>query len=138
MRIYRVFLPFSPHSLQTLTSNASLEIIRLSRRSMLVRNKKDDNHITKKTFSSRADNYEVSFGKDFSQRVRNHHAVLDRQRLFLAQKQHYNIFATLFEWLQHCSNIATLCCVQNHRCESSHVTSPLAINNRVLNSKENH
>ena len=30
-----------------------------------------------------------------------------------------------FEWLQHCSSIATLCCAKNRRCESSHVTSPL-------------
>ena len=44
--------------------------------------------------------------------------------------QHYNIVATLLrhccEWLQHCSNIATLCCAQNRRCESSRVTSPLS------------
>ena len=30
-----------------------------------------------------------------------------------------------FEWLQHCSNIATLCCAKNRRCESFRVTSPL-------------
>ena len=29
------------------------------------------------------------------------------------------------EWLQHCSNIATLCCAKNRRCEWSFVTSPL-------------
>ena len=28
-----------------------------------------------------------------------------------------------FEQLQHCSNIATLCCAKNRRCESSRVTS---------------
>ena len=33
--------------------------------------------------------------------------------------QHY------FEWLEHCSNIATLCCAKNRRCESSSVASPL-------------
>ena len=31
-----------------------------------------------------------------------------------------------FEWLQHCSNIATLCCAENRRCKSSRVTSPLS------------
>ena len=29
-----------------------------------------------------------------------------------------------FEELQHCSNIATLCCAKNHHCELSHVISP--------------
>ena len=29
-----------------------------------------------------------------------------------------------FEWSQHCSNIATLCCAKNRRCESSRATSP--------------
>ena len=29
-----------------------------------------------------------------------------------------------FEWLQHCSSIATLCCATNRCCESSRVTSP--------------
>ena len=38
---------------------------------------------------------------------------------FLAQ---HSVVATL---LQHCSNIATLCCAKNRRCESSRVTSPL-------------
>ena len=28
-----------------------------------------------------------------------------------------------FEWFQHCSNIATLCCTKNCRCKSSRVTS---------------
>ena len=32
-----------------------------------------------------------------------------------------------FEWLQHCSSIATLCSAKNRRCESSRVTSPLAL-----------
>ena len=31
-----------------------------------------------------------------------------------------------FEWLQQCSNIATLGCAKNCRCESSRVTSPLS------------
>ena len=29
-----------------------------------------------------------------------------------------------FKWLQHCSNMATLCCAKNRPCESSRVTSP--------------
>ena len=29
-----------------------------------------------------------------------------------------------FEWLQHCSDIAALCCAKNRCCESSRVTSP--------------
>ena len=32
-----------------------------------------------------------------------------------------------FEWLQHCSNIATLCGAKNRRCESSRGTSPLRL-----------
>ena len=110
-----MFLPFSPHSLQTLTSNASLEI---------------DNHITKK-YSVTADNYEISFRKDSTQRVANHQRVLDSQRRFLVQITITILLRHCFEWLQHCSNIAALCCAQNRRCESSHVTSPLASNNRV-------
>ena len=31
---------------------------------------------------------------------------------------------TIRKWLQHCSNIAALCCAKNRRCESSRVTSP--------------
>ena len=30
-----------------------------------------------------------------------------------------------FGQMKHCSNIATLCCAKNRRCESSRVTSPL-------------
>ena len=45
----------------------------------------------------------------------------DLQRRFLARHS----VATLFEWLQHCSSIATLCCAKNRHCESSRVTSPL-------------
>ena len=29
-----------------------------------------------------------------------------------------------FEWLQHCSNIAALCCAKTRRSESSRVTAP--------------
>ena len=42
----------------------------------------------------------------------------DSQRRFLAQH--------CFEYLQHCSNIATKCCAKSRRCESSRVTSPLS------------
>ena len=48
----------------------------------------------------------------------------DSQRRASAQ---HNITALLrhcFEWLQHCSNIAKLCCAENRRCRSSRVTSP--------------
>ena len=34
-----------------------------------------------------------------------------------------------FEWLQHSSNVATLCCAKNGCCESSRVTSPLKVGN---------
>ena len=44
----------------------------------------------------------------------------------LTEAQHSvaTLLRNCFEWLQHCSSIATLCCVKNHRCESSRVTSP--------------
>ena len=29
-----------------------------------------------------------------------------------------------FKWLQHCSNMAALCCAKNRHCESFHATSP--------------
>ena len=32
-----------------------------------------------------------------------------------------------FKWLQHYSNIATLCCAKTRRCESSRVTSPFDV-----------
>ena len=41
------------------------------------------------------------------------------------QQHHCNMLRHCFEWLQHCSNIATLCCAKKRRCESSRVTSPL-------------
>ena len=40
----------------------------------------------------------------------------DSQRQFSAQH--------CFEWLQHCSSIAKLCCTKNRRYESFRVTSP--------------
>ena len=36
-----------------------------------------------------------------------------------------------FEWLQHCSSIATLCCAKTRRCESPRVTSPFLAQHRV-------
>ena len=54
---------------------------------------------------------------------------------FLAQISITILLRHCFEWLQHCSNIAALCCAQNRRCESSLVTSPLASNNRGLKFK---
>ena len=47
------------------------------------------------------------------------------QRRFLAQYHVATLLGDCFEWLQHCSNIATLSCAKNRRCESSRVTSPL-------------
>ena len=41
----------------------------------------------------------------------------DSQRRFLAQHSS----ATWLVWLQHCSNISTLCCAKNRRCESLRV-----------------
>ena len=48
----------------------------------------------------------------------------DSQRRFLAQHSVATLLRHCFEWLQHCSNIARLCCAKNRRCESSRVTSP--------------
>ena len=48
----------------------------------------------------------------------------------LAQNSVVTLLQHCFEWLQHCSNIATLCCANNRRCESSRVTSPLS--NRTI------
>ena len=49
----------------------------------------------------------------------------DSQRRFLAQHSVATLLRHCFGWLQHCSNIATLYCAKNRRCESSRVTSPL-------------
>ena len=48
----------------------------------------------------------------------------DSKRRFLAQHSVATLLRHCFEWLQHCSNIATLCCAKNRSCESSRVTSP--------------
>ena len=49
----------------------------------------------------------------------------DSQRRFLAQHSIAALLRHCFEWLQHCSNIARLCCAKNRLCDSSCVTSPL-------------
>ena len=61
----------------------------------------------------------------------SHNATLcwnleDLQRRFLTQHIISTLLRHCFERLQHCSNIATLCCGKNHRCESSRVTSALS------------
>ena len=48
----------------------------------------------------------------------------DSQRRFLAQRSVATLLRHCLEYLQHCSNITTLCCVKNRRCESYRVTSP--------------
>ena len=48
----------------------------------------------------------------------------DSQRRFLAQHSVATLLRHCFEWLQHCSNIGTLCCAINRRCQSYCVTSP--------------
>ena len=47
----------------------------------------------------------------------------DSQRRFVAQHSVPTLLRHCFEWLQHCSSIATLSCAENRRCESSRVTS---------------
>ena len=49
----------------------------------------------------------------------------DLQRRFLTQHIISRLLRHCFEWLQHCSNIAALCCAKSRRCESSRVKSPL-------------
>ena len=52
----------------------------------------------------------------------------DSQRRFFCATQHHNtVLRHCFEWLQLCSNMATLCWAQNRRGESSRVTSPLGV-----------
>ena len=48
----------------------------------------------------------------------------DSKRRFLAQDSATTLLRRYFEWLQHCSSIATLCSAKNSSCESSRVTSP--------------
>ena len=42
----------------------------------------------------------------------------DSQRRFLAHHSVATLLRHCFEWLQHCSDIATPCCAKNRRCES--------------------
>ena len=48
-----------------------------------------------------------------------------QRRFQLAQCSAATLLRHCFERWQHCSNIPTLCCAKNRRCESSPVTSPL-------------
>ena len=48
----------------------------------------------------------------------------DSQRWFSAPHSVATMVRHCFERLQHCSNIAMLCCAKNRRCELSRVTSP--------------
>ena len=50
-----------------------------------------------------------------------------RRLFFLRTAYHNTVLRHYVEWLQHCSNIATLCCTQNLRCKSSRVKSPLGV-----------
>ena len=56
----------------------------------------------------------------------------DSQRPFLAQHSFAMLFRHCFECLQHCSNIAMMCCAKNRRVESSGVRSPLAAVHGVM------
>ena len=48
----------------------------------------------------------------------------DSQRRFSAQHSVATLLRHCFEWLQHCSSIATMSCAKNRCCKSSHATSP--------------
>ena len=60
----------------------------------------------------------------------------DSQQRFLAQHSVTALLWRCFEWLQHCSNTATLCCAENRRCKSSRVTSPLSNDDDKENVKK--
>ena len=49
---------------------------------------------------------------------------VDSQLRFLAQHSVATLLRHCFEWLEHCSNIAALCCAKNRRCKSSRKTTP--------------
>ena len=59
----------------------------------------------------------------------------DSQRRFLAQQNVATLLRRCFELLQHCSNIARLCCAKNRRCESSRVTHHLKGSFVCLNNR---
>ena len=48
----------------------------------------------------------------------------DSHGRFLAQHSVATLLQHCFEWLQHCSDSAALCCAKDRRCESSRVTLP--------------
>ena len=48
-----------------------------------------------------------------------------RNNPVLAQRSITTLLRHCFEYFQHCSNMASLCCAKHRRCKSSHVTSPL-------------
>ena len=56
------------------------------------------------------------------------HETIRMQLRFFAQHS----ISTLFRMVQHCSNIATLCCAKNGRCVSSRVTTPLEVKVRIF------
>ena len=45
----------------------------------------------------------------------------DSKQQFLALHRVASLLQHCSEWFQHCSNIATLCCAKNRRCESFRV-----------------
>ena len=51
----------------------------------------------------------------------------DAPQRFLAQHSITALLRHCLEWLQHCSNITTLCCAENRRCKSFRVTSSLVL-----------
>ena len=51
----------------------------------------------------------------------------ESQRQLLAQHSVATLLLHCFEYAQHCSNITTLCCAKNRRCESFRVTSSLTM-----------
>ena len=55
--------------------------------------------------------------KNLTLNVMLHETIRNDQ--FLAQHSVATLLRHCFEWLEHCSSIATLCCSKNRRCESS-------------------
>ena len=60
----------------------------------------------------------------------------DSQRRFLAQHSVATLLPHGFEWLQHCSNIAMLCCAKNRRCQSSCVTTMTATATKMAKKQQ--
>ena len=58
---------------------------------------------------------------------------IDSQRRFLAQHSVATLLRYCFQWLQHCSNIATMCCAENRGCESyRHLNSGMRKTQEVI------